>query len=116
MESGDQPRNRRNRAVRIPNVADEPKRRELARPYCQPRAPIDLLVVKDTPVKEAIGSPRAHRPDSNQVKADLSRSDRPLGGVGRTFTFLVRRNDHRICIILCARRYVESKPLAFCLS
>jgi hypothetical protein len=46
--------------------------------------------VKDTPVKEAIGSPRAHRPDSNQVEVDLSRSDRPPGGVGRTFTLLLR--------------------------
>ena len=90
VKSGDQLRGRRNRAARIPNGADEPKGRELARRYCQPRAPIDLLVVKDTPVKEAIGSPRAHRPDSNQVEVDLSRSDRPPGGVGRTFTLLLR--------------------------
>jgi hypothetical protein len=131
VKSGDQLRGRRNRAARIPNGADEPKGRELARRYCQPRAPIDLLVVKDTPVKEAIGSPRAHRPDSNQVEVDLSRSDRPpAASAGRLHCFsapnslqradeisalLVRRNDHRVWIMLCTGRYAKPQSRRFCI-
>jgi hypothetical protein len=82
--------NRRNRAVRIPNGADEPKRRELARRYCQQRELIDLPSCERHAREGGYSTPRAHRPDSNRVEVDLSKKrTAPPGGVGRTFTLLL---------------------------